>query len=189
MEYRNTFHDSEDLSLLREYCRECGRVEHYARREVFLHAGAPADRMAYIDRGSICYSFCGFDGREYTGAYGFRGGFAVDYAALVRRLPGRFDLRAMEPATLYVIDYEQFMRFAERDEYCAAVIRDLGDGLCFSLSERLLEFYSCTPEERYTLFLDRYPGLSEQLSMREIASFVGVTPEALCRIRRRLLGR
>ena len=79
MEYRNTFYDSEDLSLLREYCRECGRVEHYARREVFLHAGAPADRMAYIDRGSICYSFCGFDGREYTGAYGFRGGFAVDY--------------------------------------------------------------------------------------------------------------
>ncbi len=189
MVHRNIYYDSEDLTLLREYCREYGRVERYARRMVFQRAGAPADRMAYIARGSVCYSFCGFDGREYTGAYGFEGGFALDYAAFVRRLPGRFDLRTMEPTTLHVIDYEQFIRFAKRDERCAAVIRSMGDGLCFSLSERLLEFYSCTPEERYLRFLDRYPGLSERLSMREIASFVGVTPEALCRIRRRLLGR
>lgn len=189
MESRNTFYESEELSLLREYCRDCGVVEHRARREVFQRAGEPVDRLAYIDRGSVCYSFRGFEGREYTGAYGFEGGFAVDYAALVRRQPGRFDLRAMEPTTLYVIDYGQFVRFARRDAHSAQLVRDMGDGLCFSICDRLLEFYSCTPEERYNRFLTRYPELSQRLSMREIASFVGITPEALCRIRRRQLGR
>lgn len=52
---------------------------------------------------------------------------------------------------------------------------------------RLIDRYCQTPEERYLSFLQHYPELKEELPLREIASFIGVTPETVSKIRKRIL--
>lgn len=53
--------------------------------------------------------------------------------------------------------------------------------------KRLLDSYCATPEERYMDLMRHYPQLKELLPLREIASFIGVTPETVSKIRRKLL--
>lgn len=52
---------------------------------------------------------------------------------------------------------------------------------------RLLDSCCCTPEERYVELMHRYPELKERRPLKEIASFIGVTPETVSTIRRKLL--
>ena len=52
---------------------------------------------------------------------------------------------------------------------------------------RLMDCYCCTPEERYMDLMRRYPELKEQRPLKEIASFIGVTPETVSAIRKKLL--
>ena len=51
---------------------------------------------------------------------------------------------------------------------------------------RLLDSYCSTPEERYLDLMKRYPDLKEQRPLKEIASFIGVTPETVSAIRKKL---
>lgn len=51
--------------------------------------------------------------------------------------------------------------------------------------QRLLGFYCDTPEQRYRALMKRCPNLQERLSLKEIALFLGVTPETLSRIRKK----
>ena len=52
--------------------------------------------------------------------------------------------------------------------------------------DRLLDFYCKTPEEHYLNLIDRYPGLVDVIPLKELASFIGVTPETVSHIRRKL---
>lgn len=53
--------------------------------------------------------------------------------------------------------------------------------------KRLLEFYCDTAEQRYIVLLQRCPNFQQQITLKEIASFLGVTPETVSHIRRKLL--
>lgn len=63
----------------------------------------------------------------------------------------------------------------------------MAERLFVSAYDRLLGFYLMSPEQRYVDLMTRYPHLGERLTSREIASLVGIAPETLSRIRRRLL--
>ena len=52
--------------------------------------------------------------------------------------------------------------------------------------DRLLDFDCKTPEEHYLNLIDRYPGLVDVIPLKELASFIGVTPETVSHIRRKL---
>lgn len=54
---------------------------------------------------------------------------------------------------------------------------------------RLLDYCSSTPEERYVDLMLRYPDLKELRPLKEIASYIGVTPETVSAIRRKLSGK
>ena len=52
--------------------------------------------------------------------------------------------------------------------------------------KQLLDFYCETPEQRYIALLERCPDLPQYIAIKEIASFLGVTPETVSHIRRKL---
>lgn len=57
----------------------------------------------------------------------------------------------------------------------------------YSLQKRVIQLMSYTAEERYTEFLKTYPNLASRIPLKMIASYLGVTPESLSRVRRDLV--
>ena len=63
--------------------------------------------------------------------------------------------------------------------------RRIAETMFAEIYQRLLGFYCNTPEQRYRALMKRCPNLQELLSLKEIALFLGVTPETLSRIRKK----
>lgn len=184
--FRNSYSGRLDLEPLRAFCRKYGERIEFSRRSYFQRTGERSIRLAYIERGGVRYLHAAADGRQRTVGFGFEGGFAVDWQAFVRRGEGMLDIRMLADSTLLVVDSERFFEFMDGNDRLRCRI---SEGLFATVSDSLMDFYLLSPEQRYLKFMARNPRISERLSMREIASFIGIEPESLSRIRRRLCGR
>ena len=76
--------------------------------------------------------------------------------------------------------------FRGTDAACERLGRRVAERLLLEVYERLLQRYAATPQERYEALLARCPGLLDLVPLQELASFLGVRPETLSRIRRRI---
>lgn len=184
---RNSYCGRLDLEPLRDFCREYGERIELPRRTSFQRAGERDMRIAYIERGGVCYLGAADDGRRRIVGFGFEGGFAVDWPAFVRRSKeGLMDINTIENTTLLAVGSDRFSEFMDRNLRLRCCI---GEALFAAVSDNMLDLYLLSPEQRYLKVLKRYPGLLNRMSMNEIASFIGIEPESLSRIRRRLCGR
>ena len=76
--------------------------------------------------------------------------------------------------------------FWETDMNTQRLGRNIAETMFSEIVQRLYSFYD-TPEQRYITLMQRCPQLQERLTLKEIASFIGVTPETVSRIRKNLL--
>jgi len=187
MENFNTYQENVDLSAFVSFCRREGREAVYRKNDYFCRRTQPAAFLGYVERGCIRYSAADDSGRNHTVGFSFEGDFAVDYSSFLKRKPAAIDLMALEETSLTVVTYGQYIEFINRDCDSCLLARRVTEHLLATVYERMLKFYLMSPERRYVDLITRYPYLTERLAAKEIASFVGVTPEALSRIRRRLL--
>ena len=81
---------------------------------------------------------------------------------------------------MYVITFEQFNEFINCSFDNQVLDRCISEELFVTIYDRLLDFYLYSPEERHVRLMKKLP-------MKEIASFIGISGEALSRIRKRLL--
>ena len=183
---RNSYSGHLDLKPLRDFCREYGERIELPRRTLFQRAGERDVRIAYIERGGVCYLGAADNGRRQVVGFGFEGGFAVDWQAFVRRSNGMMDIETIEASTLLTVDSDRFSEFMD----CNLQLRCcISEALLTGISDNMLGLYLLSPEQRFLKVMERYPGLPNRMSMTEIASFIGIEPESLSRIRRRLCSR
>lgn len=187
MEHLNSYLDNVDCSALAEFCRKEGREAVFHRNEYFGRRGFQSLVLGYIEKGGVRYAATDDAGRTHTVGFSFEGDFAVDYSSFLRRVPALIDQITLEDTRMWVITHRQYFDFIDRDYRSCLQGRRITEQLFVTMYDRLLKFYLLTPEQRYVDLMRHYPYLAEKLTFKEIASFVGITPEALCRIRRRLL--
>lgn len=65
--------------------------------------------------------------------------------------------------------------------------RNVAESMFKMAYKRMLQAYCDSPEQRYITLMQRCPNLKEEVSLKEIASFIGVTPETVSHIRKKIL--
>lgn len=188
-QYLNAYMDKVDFGLFREYCMKYGTLKEYAKKEYFLHKGDKADWLGYIQEGYIRYTCTDYKGNVHIIGYSFGEDFAVDYSSFLNQSKANVDIQVMEKSRMYVITFEQFNAFFDYNFENQRLGRRANEELFINIYDRLLDFYLYSPEERYVRFMKKYPFLKDKLPMKEIASFIGISGEALSRIRKRLLSK
>lgn len=156
----------------------------------FVEAGQVPGRLGFIVRGTMRrYS------HEAEGAvvHSFlrAGSFASEYAALVLREPARQALDALEPTELLTVAIADLERLAERHPSWRAFAIGAGARAARRAEERFIQRVSTPPAERLTWLLTGWPGVFSVVRKRDVAGYLGVTPEHLSRLlaRRRDSGR
>lgn len=189
MEHLNAYMDKADYSSFRKYCMENGTLKEYERKDYFLHNGERANWLGYIQKGCVRYTCTDYKGNIHIVGYSFEEDFAVDYSSFLTRNKAVLDIQIMEKARMYVITFEQFDEFINCNFENQKLGRRMSEELFITMYDRLLDFYLYSPEERYLRLIKKYPFLKDKLPMKEIASFIGISGEALSRIRKRLLSK
>lgn len=176
-----------DLSPLREYIKANGVYTKYKRNQYFLHQNELSKYTGFISSGIFRYMRSDTKGNSHIVGYSFTNDFVCDYSTLIREQPSLIDAQAVTPSEIYVLSWRQLDDYWSANKETEHLARQAAEELFITMYQRLLSFHCDTPEERYISLLERYPQLPQYITLKEIASFIGVTPETVSHIRRKLL--
>ena len=161
------------------------RPRELARGEYFLRAGEFATEVAVVVRGLVREYFIMPDGTERTKAFVIEGQPTGSLADLLSGAASKAFIVAEEPTRTLCMSFQQSLALAAR---CAGW-RSYGEQLMRRIllvkAEREYELLGMDAQVRYELFARRYAGLEARISARHVASYLGITPVHLSRLRRR----
>lgn len=186
MKHFNSYLETVDLQKVEEFCRNYGKLKTFSADETFQKAGGNVRRFGYLVSGSIRYSCCDGNGRMHTVGYAFDNSFFADYSAFLRDIPAKLEITFIEKSEVYVVPSETIRSFVTSDIGQEHIFRLLSEDLFIRMEARMLDFYIKSPEERYIGLLQDCPDLFRRITLKEIAQYIGITPETLSRIRHRL---
>ncbi len=160
--------------------------KNYKKGSFFLSEGAICKYAGFISRGLMRF-YINVDGEEKT--YGFlqENQFISNYASFVPRVPSQQVIQALEDSELYVITHADLQKLYQELKYGERMVRVIIEQVFIQALTDLNSFYTDTPEARYRKFITEHPDLGQRISQYHIASFVGVKPQSLSRIRKRIL--
>jgi len=153
--------------------------------EYFLKQGGSPDRIAFVNSGLLRAFKTAEDGSEATVLFSDEKSFGGSYQDFLLRAPSQQSIIAEEPTELVILSMNLIPKLESRHS-CWTQIRL---GKLEMIMQRLLlrehQFQNLTAEERYEDLLVRQGGLADRVDQWKIASYLGVSPEALSRIRKR----
>jgi CRP-like cAMP-binding protein len=156
-----------------------------AQGEFLLRAGDPSRELAFVNAGLLRFFYQTVDGKEFNKSFILENQFAAAYSAFLTHTPARFSIQALETSHLLVCDLSSVVELFEHHRCWEKLGRLLTEQLYIRKETREAEFLLDDAETRYHNFQKTYPGLEDRLTQYHIASYLGITPVALSRIRRR----
>lgn len=160
------------------------RVE---RGELMVRAGDRPDRVGFVERGLFRLYATDPAGTERTMGFRAEGELVCAYSAALRKEASRLTIEALEPAELMVAPRSAYDAMVAASPGWQRLVARLTEELYLRVEQRQTELLLTDATARYRQFLADHGALATRLTQRQIASYVGVTPEALSRIRRRLI--
>ncbi|MDZ7878238.1 MAG: Crp/Fnr family transcriptional regulator [Saprospiraceae bacterium] len=158
----------------------------YKKKEFMLKAGEIAKHLAFVNEG--CFRTFTMDktSEEHILQFSLEDWWVGDaYSALTHK-PSIYYIEALEDSDVYFIEYQYMEQlFAEIPKF-ERYFRILSQGRFIALEERINDKLSASAEERYLNLLTRYPTLPQRVPQQYIASFLGIQPPSLSRIRKQL---
>lgn len=153
--------------------------------EYFLEEGKLCRYVGFIEEGLVRYHM-NDSGIEKTLYFGKEGEFVSNYQSFLPREVSDTSIQAIEDTTLRVITYadlqQLYLKISEGEKLGRLAI----ENVFVSSLKQLKSFYKDAPAERYQQFLQSYPDLAQRVPQYYIASYVGIKPQSLSRIRKRL---
>ncbi|MEO0558779.1 MAG: Crp/Fnr family transcriptional regulator [Bacteroidota bacterium] len=163
------------------------RVE-LAKGEHLLREGDRCTEIAFILEG-VLRVYLLDDGDEQTAYFGTDGQFVTDYESVLTGAPSAMNIDAITDCRLSVLSHESLMETYARVEAGERIGRFIAERLFLAAHQRLTSFYLDSAEERYLKLMAAHPNLIQQVPQHRIASYLGVRPQSLSRIRARMAGR
>lgn len=188
MDVINEYHISGlNLSKLESYILEHGTLRIVHKKEYLLKQNDVNSYIGFISKGMFRYTRIDNIGNEHIVGYSFEKEFVGEYAANLCNRESLVNIQAITDSDVYIIKYADITKLWNSSMEYQRLGRIVAEQLFVMTYRRLIDSYCSTPEERYIDLMKRYPNLKELIPLKEIASFIGITPETLSNIRRRLL--
>ena len=157
------------------------------KRENLIEEGQICTQIHFILRGSM-RQYHVIDGEEKTTFFFFENHFACNYESFLTQQPSDITIEAMEDCTVLYFSREVLYRLYRLYPKYETMGRMIAENVYICAMERLKTFLLNSPEERYRRFL-RSPEAAlilERVLQHYIASYLGITPVSLSRIRARV---
>lgn len=156
------------------------------RRQFILQEGEVCKHYTFVVEG--CFKMYKVDkkGEEHNLQFAVEDGWIADIGSFHSEKPSELHIEALEQSTILQIAKPDLIYFYTNFPEFDRNFRVLVENAFIKLQKRVLHNIGSTAEERYLDFLKTYPHLINRISNVQIASFIGVTPEFLSKIRKNI---
>ncbi len=160
------------------------RVE-LPRKACLLRTGATEHYLSFIEAGTVRYYMPGEE-LDLTFAFAFANQFVSAYDSFLTREPAAYEVETLTPAILWRLSYDDLQDIYRDTGVGNLIGRLAAEDIFMKKARRELSLLKDIAEERYLALFSEQPHLLLQVPLKYIASYIGVTPQALSRIRRRI---
>ena len=157
----------------------------YNKGDFFLEEGRVCKQAGFVAKGLLRY-YINHDGEEKTYGFSQEHQFVCNYESFLPQVPSSKNIQALEDSTVFVISHADLQLFYANVKGGERFGRIAIEAVFLQMLQDLSSFYTATPELRYEQFLTNHSDLQQRISQYHIASFVGVKPQSLSRIRKRI---
>ena len=155
------------------------------KRTTLLKKGAIENHLNFIEKGSIRL-FIPKEENDITFGFCFKGQFMSAYDSFLTQLPSTYQTETLTETTLWRLTFTDLQDIYKRTEIGNVIGRITAENLFLMKSQRELSLLNDTAEKRYLNLFTERPQLIKEIPQKYLASYIGVTPQALSRIRKRI---
>ncbi len=179
------------LDLTDEECmafNECIPIKPFAKGTVLLREGQISKESYFVIEGCVRKYYI-IEGEERTTEFYIEDESVASLQSYMNKTPATHYFECVEDSRLAVLSYEKeqelFKRVPKYETLCRmSMENDFG-----AQQEALARFITSNPEERYKNLLKTRPELIQRIPQYHLASYLGIKPESLSRIRKRLFNK
>ncbi len=175
-----------DFSEFRKLFLEKGKPVKIKKKDYFVRQNESCKYVGFIESGIFRYTRIDSIGKNHIVGYSFTDDFVWDYPSLIKKSNSLSNAQAITDCRVYLLSIKELNNYWEISMDTQRFGRLIAEEMFVEMYGRLLDFYCDTAEQRYIALLQRCPNLLQYITLKEIASFLGVTPETISHIRRKL---
>lgn len=159
------------------------------KRQFLLNAGDVCEYMIFVERGLLRSFSDDKDGSEHTMQFAPEGWWISDMASLFSREPSKFNIEALEESELLLMSKQVMDELMDMVPQLPRYFLNLMENHIIALQRRINVVQSMSAEETYLKLMEIKPDLINRVSLQHIASYLGITPETLSRVRKQVTNR
>ncbi|OXB00491.1 cyclic nucleotide-binding protein [Flavobacterium oncorhynchi] len=153
--------------------------------DYFIAAGQIPRKMAFVFKGLFRYVYSNENGNEFTKSIITENNFISSYSAMIHNSTSYFSVEVLEEAEILEIDYLRWLEMKEKNSFWSVFLLQILEKAFCVKEKRERELLLLDAEKRYEIFVAEFPNLENRVSQQIIASYLGIQPESLSRIRRK----
>lgn len=155
----------------------------WPKGSALLRAGDIAGQAGFILSGALREYYVLADGSERTRSFNLAGDFAGSLSDLLTGMPARTWVVAEMETTVISMDWHAYQQLVDSSSAWARFAGKIAEQLYLRKVEREYELLALDAAARYRRTLERWPTLESLFTQRDIASYIGITPVHLSRLR------
>lgn len=160
---------------------------HIKRKQFILTEGETCRNSVFVTEGCLRGFTVDKNGIEHVLSFAPPGWWIADMYSLISQKPGILNIEALEDTEAIILSKAGQEELYHEVPKFERFFRILTENSLVANQQRIVDNMSLTAEERYSIFCKRYPTLIDHLPQKQIASYIGVTPEFFSRMRAGLL--
>ncbi|SHO43676.1 Crp/Fnr family transcriptional regulator [Anaerocolumna xylanovorans] len=161
-------------------------VRCFKKGTILLEQGDVSSKCYFVLKGLIRQFSVDTDGNENTSNFYSENQVASVYNPQRSHEASKYSLVCLEDAILLDGDLNDETQMYAKYPFLETMVRKMLEEITSNIHDDYADLLSFGPEERYLALLEKRPGLAERIPQNQLASFLGIRPESLSRIKRRL---
>ena len=153
------------------------------KKEFILKEGQLCKNISYVHSGTVRAYYIDKDGKESTIMFAITDWWITDMHCFINQLPAMLCIEAIEHSCILQLSKNNFDTLCNEVPKFERFFRIIMQNAYIREQLRVIQNLSLSAEERYNSFIDKYPQIVQQVTQKQIASYLGITPEFLSAIR------
>lgn len=166
--------------------RELISVKNYSKGEIILSQGSICNHIFFVEKGLLRFYSIGENGKEHILQFAPENWWLTDRNNLCSDEPSQYFIDAYEASTVLLLGHDFIIKASEISKEFSAFHEHILQRHILSLYKRINMLIGTPAKESYLDFIHTYPDITQRVPQWMIASYLGITPEFLSRIRKEL---
>jgi CRP-like cAMP-binding protein len=160
-----------------------------AAKEILIHEGDRSTYLYFVEKGALCSYLIDSSGNAHVVQFAFEDHWITDMYSFYMNKPALYNVETLEPCRLLVFDSNGIKEACSKVHKLEHFFRVIVQNAYASLQYRIARNFSADAETRYLELIEQRPDIVQRVPQFLIASFLGVKPQSLSRIRKQIFER